>query len=872
MMSNRTFTCIIPQFIICFALASCSNDCGQTAEKIELSRNWKLQSSDKTEARGEALSISGADTEGWYRAQVPSTVMGALSDNGLYGDLLTGVNYKQADRSVFDVPWWYRTEFRLTPEQAERHISLEFDGISYRANIWLNGEQIASKEACYGTFRRHKFDISGLAKGGENVLAVEVFRAQKGEPNIGFVDWNPRPLDENMGIFREVALTLEGSVGMRDTWVRSKVNIETLKQASISVQTDLENYTDKEITGKLKGVIEDIEFSIPVTLDAREKKTVKITEADVPGFAINDPRLWWCANMGAPELYELNLKFVADNEITAEDNITFGIRDFQSYLTEEGHKGVKLNGRKVLIKGAGWTDDIFLRDTPQSNETQVRYVKDMNLNCIRFENVWGNSRNIYDLCDRYGIIAIVGWSCHWEWEPYFGAPDDRFGCINSEHDMNLVADYWRDQLTWLRNHASIAVWMGGSDKIPNPTLERRYLEINSEVDDRVYIAAAKAEESEVSGKTGMKMLGPYEYVGPDYWFVDKQLGGGYGFNTETGPGAQLPVIESIRKMIPADKLWPLNEVWDYHCTTSTTALNSMEANSKMVEGMYGKAGNLKDYLDRSHLSNYQSTKSMFEAFRINKAEATGIIQWMLNSAWPSIYWQLYDFEKIPVPAYYGVKRANSPLQLIYNYADNGIYAVNDSAADARNMKALIKAYGADSKLIYEKSIAFSLSADKAEKIADIDNSAPNTLLFMEIRDESGQVAAENFYALSSVKDAYDWDKTSWVGTPMKSYGDFKALTRMPRTKLEVSLSKTDNGIMLNLENRSQTIALFTQFLAKDRAGEVVHPVFWEDNYISLQPGEKRTLKCDFAPGDPGAEIENIKISGWNIEEMVLPVK
>lgn len=852
----------------CTCVSSCNESEKVVAKEMLLSDNWKVQSSAKVTQNGEELSTPQASTDSWYNATVPSTVMGVLTSNGLYKDLLTGTNYKDADRSPFDVSWWYRTTFKLSTEDTQKHIKLLFDGLTYRANIWLNGVQIASKDDVYGAFCRFSFDISDQVK-EENTLAVEVFRAQKGEPNIGFVDWNPRPLDENMGIFREVRLSVTGDVEMLNTWVQSKVNTETLNEAWLSIETQLANLSDKAISGQLKGKIENIDFSIPVTLKAGETKKVKITSDDVKGLHIQNPRIWWCSGLGNPELYRLDLAFTTGNEVSAQTHETFGIRQIETYLTPKGHKGFVLNGKRVLIKSAGWTDDIFLRDTPQSNEIQVQYVKDMNMNSIRFENVWGNSQNIYDLCDRYGLLALVGWSCQWEWEGYMGTPDDDFGCIHSEHDINLVARYFHDQVTWLRNHPSVMAWMVGSDKLPNPTLEKKYLDMYAEIDDRPYIGAAKTMVSELSGPTGMKMNGPYEYVGPNYWYLDTQYGGAFGFNTETGPGAEIPVYESIRKMIPDGELWPLNAAWDFHCTTSTTALNNMKVMTEAVEGKFGKTPNLKSYLDRVHLLNYESTKSMFEAFRVNKEEGTGIVQWMLNSAWPSMYWQLYDYYMIPTPAYYGVKKGNSPYQLIYNYKDNGIYAVNETPANSDNMKAIINGYSIDSKPLYSKEVAFSIATNEAKKIFEIDNSAKNSFVKLTLLDSENNLVAENFYTLASSQDTYFWEKTDWVGTPMKTYGNFKDLTNIAASDLKINVSRKEGQVNIEIENPTNVIAFFTQFLLKDKNGEIIYPVSWEDNYISMLPGEKKTVRCSFHEKQINATPSVLKISGWNIKEQII---
>lgn len=854
------------------SFSACVESEGALPKEVLLSGNWEVQSSAQISESGEVLSTAQASTEGWYPATVPSTVMGVLTANGLYKDLLTGTNYNKADRTPFDVSWWYRTTFDLAPEDLQKHVRLTFDGITYRANVWLNGKQIAAKEEMYGAYCRFAYDITGKVE-EKNALAIEVFRAQSGEPNVGFVDWNPRPLDENMGIFREVRLFVTGDVEMQNTWVRSEVNTETLDEAKLYIETALTNLSDKEVSGELTGKIEDIRFAIPVSLGAGERRVVTITPNEVERLHIKNPRLWWSSGLGIPELYDLDLRFVTENSVSAREKVTFGIRQIDTYLTPNGHKGFILNGKKVLIKSAGWTDDIFLRDTPESNEIQVSYVKDMNMNSIRFENIWGNCQNIYDLCDHYGLLALVGWSCQWEWEGYMDTPDDDFGCIVSEHDINLVARYFHDQVIWLRNHPSVFAWMVGSDKLPRPELEKKYLELFPTIDDRPYVGAAKTLVSEFSGPTGMKMNGPYEYVGPNYWYLDTEYGGAFGFNTETGPGSEIPVYESIRKMIPEGELWPLNEAWDFHCTTSTTALNTMQPTTEAIDNKYGKATDLKSYLDRAHLLNYESTKSMFEAFRINKAEGTGIVQWMLNSAWPSMYWQLYDYYMIPTPAYYGVKRGNNPHQLIYNYKDNGIYAVNETPAKGENLKAVIRGFSMDSKPLYTEEVSFSIDENESQQLFTVDNTAKNSFLQLELFDNQGNLLAENFYTLASSEDSYFWDKTNWVGTPMKGYSDFKALADLPASELDIKVGQEQAGsISVEITNPTETIAFFAQFLLKDDQGEVVYPVFWADNYITLLPGEKKTLVCTLDPNRINTPVSVLQVNGWNLKEQVIRIR
>ena len=167
--------------ILAIVLLSAMQVC---ASEQLLTDGWRVQSS-----------VTGDS----YDAQVPSTIMGTLTRNGLYKGILEGLAYQQYDSKPFKCSWWYRRDFTLTDLGSTEHVLLVFDGICYRANVLVNGRLVASRDTLCGPFRRHVLDITAVAK-AMNTLEVEVFPPQPGEPNIGFVDWNPRPLDESMGL------------------------------------------------------------------------------------------------------------------------------------------------------------------------------------------------------------------------------------------------------------------------------------------------------------------------------------------------------------------------------------------------------------------------------------------------------------------------------------------------------------------------------------------------------------------------------------------------------------------------------------------------------------------------------------------------
>jgi len=814
---------------------------------------------------------------------VPSTVLAALVANGRHQDLYVGTNLKQVPTEPFEQPWWYRAEFSLSEEDAAKTVLLEFDGINHAANVWVNGRQIATADDARGTYRRFQFDVSGVVAVGENVVVAEVVPPQPGDFSTGFVDWNPPPPDRNMGLFRPVRLRLCGGVSIENPFVQSRLNLETLAEADLTVTADVVNHRCEAVSGVLEGQIEALRFRAEVHLEPHETKTIVFDPQEHGQLHVASPRVWWPYELGTPELYQLDLQFVANEHVADARSIRFGIRDVADYWTSQGHRGFRVNGHDVLIKGAGWTDDLLLADTPERIEAQLRYVKHMNLNCVRCEGIWGTDQTLYDLCDEYGILMMVGWSCHWEHEQYLGKPvDERYGGIVAPEDIELVARSWEDQLLWLRYHPSIFVWAVASDKVPAPDLERRYLETFRKYDPtRPYLASTGGfgsdqhiigrEEivSDVSGDSGMKMLGPYAYTPPVYWYTDTQRGGAYGFNTETGPGAVVPTLDSLKRMIPEDHLWPIDKYWDFHC-----GLNEFDTLDRFREAMrrrYGEAESLDAFALKAQVLNYELMRPMFEAFRVNKGRATGVVQWMLNAAWPKMYWQLYDWYLRPTGAFYAARQACASPQLIYNYGDKNIYLVNDGLAELSGLRAEVRLYDIKSKLFLAAHLPVDVEPESAAKIFTLPAFANiSTAYFLDLRltDKQQQIVASNFYWLSKKRDVLDYDAKvpPWeYYTPSKEYADFTMLNSLPTAEIGVKhrfeAEEQRGKATVELENQSDTIAFFVELLLTDDTEEPLVPVFWQDNFVSLLPHETRKLTGEFLDV---IEKPALTVRGWNI--------
>ena len=783
-----------------------------------------------------------------FEVTVPCTVAGALNEAGYFGEnILEGDRYASLDKSIFDTPWTFVTRFAA--QKGMKHV-LRFNSLGYSADIVLNGKTLASADTTVGPFCVREFDITPIAR-GRNTLKVTVHKAPKQSLNHGWVDWNPHPLDETMGILGDVTLISTPDVQVQDVFVHPLVDPEDLSKATLRVVTTLVNRSDKAVSGQLSGQADDgIGFDQALSLAGGETRVV---ETLVP---VDQPRIWWSSEMGRPEMYRLEVCFRKGECVSHAKPVRFGIRSITSEITPEGYRQFILNGRKVLIKSAGWTDDLLMQDAPGKLREQALMVKDMGLNSIRFENIWGKDDTIYDLCDSLGLLAIVGFSCQWEWEDYCGLPETRRnGCISGEPWESLAVRYFHDQIIRLRNHPAVIAWLTGSDRAPLPQLEEKYMAVYNALEYRPYVCSAKGVKSPVTGPSGMKMAGPYEYVGPDYWFIDTQCGGAYGFNTETNPGLNIPQKENVLRLLGGAPSWPLNPVWDYHCTASSSHMNNMAFQVNVMNGTYGEASSFEDYVKKAHALDYDATRSMFEAFRCHIGKATGIVQWMLNSAWPSFYWQLFDWYDVPTAGYYGVKNGCAPVQLIYNYGTREVVAVNDACPEAR-YQADIYWMNAAGRAVKNHSQSFVSTPRQPVVLEKVPKGSG--FLSLTLKDASGAVVAHNFYCIPAGGGEYVWKEADWWGIPMTGYADLSFVTRLPEAEVEMTCTPVEEGTLVKVTNLSAVVAYQNILKAFDGNGNLLSGPVWEDNFFSLRPGEERSILCRCQ----GAAIS---LDGWNIK-------
>jgi exo-1,4-beta-D-glucosaminidase len=417
-----------------------------------------------------------------------------------------------------------------------------------------------------------------------------------------------------------------------------------------------------------------------------------------------------------------------------------------------------------------------------------------------------------------------------------------------------------DQVIHLRNQPSVFDWLYGSDNFPPADVEKRYIRVLKEYDGtRPFQSSATKDSSAILGYTGLYM-GPYPkvyaYEPPSYWY------GKLEFNTEAGPsGEQIPPLETMRKMMPEKDMWPISDSWNIRLHKAF-----FPEMRKALESRYGKPENVEEYSMKSQVHQYEATRAMFEAFAGNKYRSSGIIYWMYNSAWPSMYWQLYDYFFAPNGSFYGTRKACEPLHVQYAYDDGSVQVVNSRYNDVTGLNVSAKLYNLNFQETWSKNMKTDIKSDESRKLFKIeapDNKSDVSFLKLVMTDQSGKEVSSNFYWLSSKGD---------------SNADFTSLNSLQDVTLKCNPSdlKKAKGrytLSVTVENPSSTLAFAVnpKIITKS-SGDLVLPVYWDDNYFSLLPGEKRTVKVEFAEEDLKGEVPALAIDGWNIAKQVFEIK
>ena len=814
---------------------------------------------------------------------MPATVLAAQVANGAYPDPyyarnlrdIPGTDYPvghifaklpMSANSPYACPWWYRTRFTLPANAQGRTLWLRFAGINYRANIWINGQRLADADTVAGAYRTYEFDVTRLLRPGrQNAIAIETFAPTEHDLGINWVDWNPAPPDKNMGLPGEVTLSSSGAVRVRSPMVVTHLPQASPDLAELTLYGELHNASALPVEGIATVSLLSMRLDQPVTLAPGESRTVAFTPAQYPRLRVRHPRLWWPYQMGQPHLETLRMSFSITTQeathISDASSVRFGMREITTELTATGARLFRVNGHPILVRGAGWAEDMLLREDPERLRQQFEMVRDLHLNTLRLEGKL-ETEAFYRLADEQGILVMAGWACCDQWEQW-----SQWSAENN----TVAAASLRAQMLRLRSHASLLVWLNGSDNPPPSKVEQMYLDIERETHwPNPTLSSASAHTASISGASGVKMSGPYDYVAPSYWLTDPgKRGGAFGFNTETSPGPAIPVESSLRRFLPATKLWPPNDDWQYHNGGGAFAHTTLF--DEAMRQSYGTPHSLPEYERAAQAMAYDGERAMFEAYGRNKYTATGVVQWMLNNAWPSMIWHLYDYYLDAGGGYYGARKACEPLHVQYSYDDRSVVVVNSSLAPSAGLRVRAAVYDLGARPMYSQEASVHAVPDSSMRVFSIPTEALTKggglhFVKLTLTNPAGQRVSDNFYWIPAKLTEFDWARSNYRYTPARRYADLTALAQLPRAQIDIGVigASGDGPITLRLRNLSDTLAFQVVLRALDVQGAPIAPAFWSDNYLSLLPGESTTLTVRPSIYG-GTRIANVEMTGWNVE-------
>ena len=939
-----------------------------------------------------AVAAPTFQTDNWIDAAVPGTVLGNLLDAGVYDDLFESNNNGEKDVFFsdniskipyidFEHPWWYSTNFVLPADQAGKQVNLNFQGISYVGEIYVNGHKLSNeninitdvtdlqddltalgkgegfvdptpskdtpaastlaalgycndeadqvelyeqyKDKFIGSFRNYDLDITDYVVPGENVnIKVKVTRPMYGTDLTSFwVDWNPEPPDNNMGLTGAVVVSTSDAVRLSNPAVASEVS-ESLDHANLTFYVDVNNMTDAAVTGTLTGVIKDPSGAI-VTSISKENVDVKpnaYCQEIAVEYAMDNPELWWPYLSGDQPLYTVDWTFVINGVDSDSLHHRFGIREIDAEINvsamadsddpdelgDEQMLQIYVNHQPVMLRGGGYCPtDLFLRHDQDTNEAVVDYLKYMGMNMIRDEGKFFDN-DLLDLLDENGILLMTGWCCC---DQYQQTPNWRM----AERFVAYEEQY--AQLRNARQHPAMALWFNGSDNPPCAMVEYAYFRIEAQLhwlDMGVVCASGSSayggdeKLSELSGRAGgMHMDAAYDTQTPTFYYTDPH--GTFGFVSEGGGGAAIPSLETLLKILPKENLWPYNteenyNVWNYH--TCRGGFNNLNHITSFIDNTYGASESVEEYVTRGQLFDYDSQRAQYEAQALFRYTSTsGIVNWMLNNAWPLIYWNQFDFYMNPHGSTFGVAKANEPVHIMYNPYDKDVYVINNTTQSYGDMTATLRLYDINGNLISEPltktvnivadgasepvpvgthgrdtieqqwigldydsetdtytkryyningQVKQSSGVNKLWSYEDIQDSLTGTLtdvyfIRLELTDGDGQVVSYNSYA-QAIRSDVAGANHGWNRSKIFQNADLTQLNQLPNVELTVKQisSTTEDGKVtqtLEISNPTGAIAYAVELKAYADASkaELVAPVFYGDNLFTLFPGETRTI-------------------------------
>ena len=822
----------------------------ETGGRVNLAGGrWRVERESLVKADGAAISRPGFLDRDWLIATVPGTVLTSYLNAGAVPDPNYGDNQNLISDSFFCADFWYRDEFVAPAALGRRRVWLNFDGINWKADVYLNGEKLGRIE---GAFMRGRFDVTGKLRPGQaNALAVRIEKnrtpgSTKEKTVLGFGsnggalgadnptfhssvgwDWMPAVRGRDTGIWNSVYLTGSGPVTIEDPLVSTSLPLPDISRADVGIELTLRNHEPRPVAGKLRVRFGEAAFEMPVTVAASSAKAVKLDPAAHAELRLRNPKLWWPNGYGDPNLYAVEFEFeTADGQASDTKQFQAGVRQF-TYSEEGGALRIFINGRRFVPRGGNWgfSEDL-LRYRAREYDAAVRYHRDMNFTMIR--NWVGQTGDdaFYEACDRYGIVV---WQEFWLANPWDGPDPD---------DPAMFLRNVRDTVLRIRNHPSIGLYCGRNEGYPPAVIDDGIRQALGELAPGSHYISDSADGVVGGG-------GPYQVMPLKAYFGSLAKP---KLHSEMG-SPNIPAMESLRAMMPEDALWPPNRTWGEH-DLGPREPQAAGSVFRHIEKSYGGAKNVEEFVELAQFLDYEIYRAMFES---QSRYRMGMLIWMSHSAWPSLLWQTYDYYFNPGAGYFGSKKGSEPLHIQWNAADETIEVVNYSGGDARGLTARVEVLNLDGSVRWEKTAPVDSAEDSTVSCIKMEYPAGLTAVhFLRLKlSRQGETVSENFY---------------WRGL---EDGDYRALRTLAQANVGAAtrMEQRDGRWRLSTElhNVSATPALMVCVKAvREKTGDRILPALYSDNYVALMPGESRTIVIDLADADTRGEKPSVVVEGFNV--------
>ncbi len=715
---RRPLTLLMMSMLLAVAASGISASAASADTQVVGLAGWQVQSSAHVSQGGARVSAPGFGTRSWLHVKPDSagavgTEVGALVQTGHCPSVFVSSNMRTcfgymsqigADTIPrFAVPWWFRTTF-VSSVGPGRHIQLVINGVVGEADVWLNGRLVATHAVVQGDFTRYTFDVTRLLQHGRNAIALEVY---PNDPSTMFtldsVDWMQIAPDNNTGIQFPIELHSSGPLTVSDAHVVEHL-ARDLSRATLTVKGVVSNQTGRAQAGSVSVTVTSggrgEGAAAAIRLAPRATRTISIR------ITLAHPRLWWPYGMGSQPLYGLTMSVLQHRRAIDSASATFGIRTIttrligRSPIAPHGSRQFLVNGRPFLFRAGGWSEDLFLRYSRQNTAEQFAMIQNLGLNGIRTEGKQ-MPRDFYEQADRDGILIDAGYQCCDAWQ----LQDSK---LTSRHDFALLRNSAFTIGQNLRNHPSVLNF-SWSDNNPTPRQEAVSLAGFRAADFQdPLIASAEYKSAPGLGPSGEKE-GPYDWVPPSYWYdtthydphdsTRTNVGGAWAFNSEASAGDTVPTLDSIRRfMSPFEQtqLWKRPNYNQYHLnyepglpgpSNGGYSFGTLHDFDRALRARYGAWSSLDQFVEAAQVQNYETQRAEFEAYIDHStrraAPSTGIVYWQLNKGWPTLLWDLYNYDSDQAGSYFGAKKANESLHAMYAY-DDGTVAVDNLGPTAQS--------------------------------------------------------------------------------------------------------------------------------------------------------------------------------------------